>query len=127
MHELIITRILNRGVVTLTELESRATERGFSLSDLHAALDKVHRDKRIVRSTSKGEIVYKPAPKRSEVVNTHVTWVKENYPWPDADWQEPFPEIDLGAMFLRTKEERDAYMAEASGRPVYMTKKKYGR
>lgn len=110
-------------MVTLTELESRATERGLSLSDLYTALDKVHRDKRIVRKVLNGEVTYVPAPKRSEVVNSHIKWVKDNYPWPDADWQEPFPEIDLGAMFLRTKEERDEYKALASGKPIWQVKK----
>lgn len=123
MHELIITRILNRGVVTLSELEDRATQRGLSLSDLYVALDKVHRDKRIVRKVLRGEVTYVPAPKRSEVVNSHVTWFKENYPPMTLENDGSGIDLDLSWMFLKTKEERDEYKALASGKPIWQVKK----
>lgn len=61
LPQLIITRILRDGHVTITQLEHRAHERGVLLSDLYAALDVVHRDKRIARGVSKGEVYYRPA------------------------------------------------------------------
>jgi hypothetical protein len=127
LSSLIITRIIKDGEVTLSQLEHRATERGVLLSDLYAALERVHRDRRITRNVSKGEVVYSKAVPKSVTLMTHLIWVRENYPYPDKDWQEPFPEIDLGAMFLRTKEERDEYKAAVSGRPVYMVKSRYDK
>jgi hypothetical protein len=120
----IINTILRHERMTLAELESRAEKRGLSLSDLYTALERVHRDKRITRSVSKGEVVYTKYIPKSVTLMSHLSWVRENYPYPDKDWQEPFPEIDLGAMFLRTKEERDEYKAAVTGRPVWQVKKK---
>jgi hypothetical protein len=117
---LIIDTILRHERMTLTELESRATKRGLSLSELYSALEVVHRDKRIVRSVKQGEIVYTKYTHKPAASLSHLTWVRTNYPpmTPDNDGSG----IDIGDlswMFLKTKEERDAFKAEMSGRPVY--------
>ena len=63
ISEMIVTRILKDKLVTLTQLETKAVERNVSMQDLYFALDKVHNDKRIIKSArSSGEIIYKPAP-----------------------------------------------------------------
>ncbi len=106
MHELIITRIINRGEVTLMELESRATERGISLSELYDALERVHRDKRVERTVRKGDIVYKVAkPKKSPL--SHLTWKNENYPEMDETnnaGHPAFADLDFSWMFLPPEE-----------------------
>jgi len=117
LSKLIVTRILQDGEVTLTQLENRAIERGLLLDDLYTALEAVHRNKSIARTVRQGEVVYmKKAPPKSPT--DHLAWVRANYPWPD-NFEMPFPEIDMSFLFLKTKEERDAFRAEMSGRPVY--------
>lgn len=127
MHELIITRILNRGVVTLSELETRSKERGLSLSDLYAALDKVHRDKRIKRGVRQGEVYYEPAP-APKTPTDHLAWARHNYPRMTEETDGSGIDIDYSFLFLKTREERDAYLAEEKGMPVHMlNNKKYAK
>ena len=125
MHELIITRILNRGVVTLSELETRSKERGLSLSELYAALDKVSRDKRIKRGVRQGDVYYEPAP-AAKPPTYHLAWVRQWYiDNPYHCTEVPFPEIDYSHLFLKTKEERDLFISEMKGRPMMYNKKRY--
>ena len=126
ISEIITDTILRHERMTLTELESRATKRGLSLSDLYSALEVVHRDKRITRSVSKGEVVYSKRTPKPPPNTSHLTWYRTNYPSPDpwcldehGKMIDPFPEIDLSYMFLKTKDERDAFRAEMTGRPRY--------
>jgi hypothetical protein len=122
LSKLLFNRIIQDGEVTLTRLEHLANQRGVSLSDLYTALETIHRDKRIARKVLKGEVVYTPAPK-PKLPGSHLSWTDKHYPWPEK-FVMPFPEIDVSFIFLKTKEERDAFKAEMSGRPVY-TKSKY--
>jgi hypothetical protein len=109
--------ILKRTATTLTQLEGVVVSHGFTLDDLYTALEQVHRNKSIARTVRQGEVVYmKKAPPKSPT--DHLAWVRANYPWPD-NFEMPFPEIDMSFLFLKTKEERDAFKAEMSGRPVY--------
>lgn len=124
----IVKYIQGHEPITMDDIIDVATQKGFTQSDILTALDLVHKDKRITQTANASSVViYKTATAKEPPTLTHLSWVTQHYPWPDADWTEAFPEIDLGAMFLRTKEERDAYKAEASGRPLYMNKKNYGR
>jgi len=129
MHELIITRILNRGVVTLSELEDRASQRGLSLSDLYAALDRVSRDKRITRSVNRGEVVFKPAPV-PKAPTEHLKWVRDNYVrmTPETSADHPaFADLDYSFLFLKPDELLE-YKAEAKGMPVHVLQsKQYGK
>ena len=107
-----------------------ANSKGFTQAEVYSALEAVGRDRRISTKTRKDAIWYdiyiepeaKPTP-------THVEWCRDNYPWPGKngipEFVLPFPEIDLNHIFLKTKEERDAYKAAASGRPIHMLKKHY--
>lgn len=119
--------ILKRTGTTLGQLEGVVVSAGLSLDELYAALEVVHKDKRITRRVIKGEIVYTPTPE-PKAPTDYLKWVRENYAWPGTGgtppFVMPFPEIDMSFMFLRTKEERDAYKAEASGRPIWQVKKK---
>jgi hypothetical protein len=119
LSKLIVTRILKDGEVTLTQLENRAIERGLLLDDLYTALEAVHRNKSIARTVRQGEVVYmKKAPPKSPT--DHLAYIRNNYPpmTPDNDGSG-IDVGDLSWMFLKTKEERDAFKAEMSGRPVY--------
>jgi len=132
LSSLIINRIIRDGEVTLAQLETRAQERGVSLSELYDTLEHVHRDKRITQTSNvKGEVTYRPATAKAPKPMTHLSWVSDHYPWPGKDgvppFEMPFPEIDMSWMFLRSKEERDAYHAAAKGKPVYMVKSTYGK
>jgi len=135
LSSLLINRIIQDGSVTLSQLETRATERGVSLPDLYSALDKVGRDKRIARKVLRGEVVYcKHIPKTP---TDHLAWVRANYIRPhncqhnieytSCEHCAPFPEISYNHLFLKTKEERDNFKALKSGRPVYMQKNKYAK
>jgi hypothetical protein len=109
--------ILKRTATTLTQLEGVVVSHGFTLDDLYTALEAVHRNKSIARTVRQGEVVYmKKAPPKSPT--DHLAWIRANYPWPDS-FEMPFPEIDMSFLFLKNKEERDAFKAEMSGRPVY--------
>lgn len=123
LPQLIITRILRDGHVTITQLEHRAHKRGVLLSDLYAALDVVHRDKRIKRGVSKGEVYYEVAKAKPTAIS-HTQWLTRNYPWPD-NFEMPFPEIDMSYLFM-TPDEAKEYKAQAKGMPVYMMKQ-YGK
>jgi len=117
--------ILKRTATTLTQLEGVVVSHGFTLDDLYTALEAVHRNKSIARTVRQGEVVYmKKAPPK-----VYTPPVLPPYPHPPqcehglrstaCDHCRPFPEIDMSYLFLKTKEERDAFRAEMSGRPVY--------
>jgi hypothetical protein len=116
--------ILKRTATTLSQLEGIVVSHGFTLDELYTALEAVHRNKSIARTVRQGEVVYmkKALPKSP---TDHLEWIRANYPWPD-NFEMPFPEINMSFLFLKTKEERDAFRAEMSGRPVYV-KNRYGK
>ena len=124
LSERIIAYVQNHYPLSMSALECIVLSKGFTLDDFYTALEVVHKDKRIVQSTRRGEVWYSPAPEPTVVKTpTHVEWLTNNYPYPD-NFEMPFPEIGMSFLFLRTKEERDAFKAEMSGRPVYVNNKK---
>lgn len=124
LSKLIVTRILRDGHVTLTQLEHRATERGVLLSDLYAALDSVHRDKRIKRGVRGGEVYYEPAPAPRAPVD-YLKWVRDNYPPMTPENDGSGIDIDLSFLFMSPEEAKE-YKAAAKGMPTFMYNKKYG-
>jgi hypothetical protein len=124
LSERIIAYVQNHYPLSMSALECIVLSKGFTLDDFYTALEVVHKDKRIVQSTRRCEVWYSPAPEPTVVKTpTHVEWLTNNYPYPD-NFEMPFPEIGMSFLFLRTKEERDAFKAEMSGRPVYVNNKK---
>ena len=97
-----------------------ANSKGFTQSEVYNALEVVGRDRSITTKVRGSAIWYTmfiaPIAKPALVLPP--------YPWPE-NFVMPFPEIDMSYIFLKTKEERDAYKAEASGRPLHMLKKHY--
>jgi hypothetical protein len=122
LHERIIAYVQKHHPLRLSSLEGVVLSKGFTLTDLYTALEAVHRDSRITRKVQKGEIVYSPAVERTATVGSHIKWLENNYP--RYDYEMPFPEITYAGLFLKTKEERDAYKEAVTGRPRY-TKKKW--
>lgn len=122
--EAIIARILQDKSVTLTELEQLATRRAVLLSDLYAALDKVHRDKRIKRGVRQGEVYYEPAP-APKTPTDHLAWSRHNYPRMTEETDGSGIDIDYSFLFLKTKEERDLFISQMSGRPIQYNRKHY--
>ncbi len=132
LPERIIAYVQKHYPLSMSALEGIVLSKGFTLDDLYTALEKVHKDKRIVQSTRREEVWYSPATEPTVVKTpTHVEWARNNYPPYDpwcvdkhGEMIMPFPEIDMSYLFLKTKEERDAFRAEMSGRPVYVNNKK---
>lgn len=114
--QLIITRILRDKHVTLTQLENRATERGVVLSDLYAALQEVHKDKRIKRGVKGGEVYYEPNVARTPNPNPHLDWLRDHYPPMNETNDGSGLPGDYSYLFLRSQEERDEYRARINGR-----------
>lgn len=130
LKDRIIKYILGHAPVSMTDLVSAATSKGFTEQEVLQALTGIDKDKRItVTANASGEVMYKlsstkakPAPSTS-----HLEWLRAHYPWPSSDWVEPFPEIDIGHIFLRTLEERQAYQAQVKGMPLHMLRKHHAR
>lgn len=124
LSSLIVTRILRDGHVTLTQLEARAEERGLLLSDLYAALDTVHRDKRIKRGVKGGEVYYMPTPPKATAPD-HLAYVRNNYPPMTEENDGSGIEADFDYLFL-SPEAMKEYKAAAKGMPTHMVKSRYG-
>jgi hypothetical protein len=111
-------------MVTLSELEARASERGLLLSDLYAALAVVHRDKRIKRGVSKGEVVYSKALPKAEPPD-HQGWVRRNYPPMDETNDGSGIDANFDYLFL-SPEAMKEYKAAAKGMPTFVYNKTHG-
>ena len=120
------TYILKRNSTTLSELEGVVVSSGFTLDDLYQALESIHRNKRITRKVLGGEVTYLETPK-PKTPGDHLRWWREHYPPMDETNDGSGIDVgDLSWMFLKTKEERDAFIAEMKGKPAYMIKSRHG-
>lgn len=122
--EAIIARILQDKSVTLTELEQLASKRAVSLSDLYAALDKVHRDKRIKRGVKGGEVYYIPTPPKAAAPD-HQAFVRNNYPPMTPDNDGSGIDANFDYLFL-SPEAMKEYKAAAKNMPTFMYNKTHG-
>lgn len=108
-------------------LEGIVLSKGFTLEQFYSALEKVHRDKRIIQTQRKDEVWYEPYVAPIAKPQPHLDWVKANYHWPGKngvpEFAMPFPEWDLSWIFLKP-EELEKYKAELKGTD-YTPKKKY--
>lgn len=115
--------------VTLDQLVAKSTATGFSELDVLTALEQVHKDKRVqVRNLASG-VTYSPAVSKPRTTQTHLQWIKNNYPTPDSwnldskgNFIEPFPEIDMSWIVMSPDEIKE-FKAEMSGKPMYIKKK----
>lgn len=129
LHERIIAYIERHHPLTLSVLEGIVVSKGFTLDEFESALERVHRDKRIVQSTKGGDVVYSPYIAPPVKPNTFASWSAQHYPRPGQngipEFVMPFPEIDMSYIFM-TPEELDEYKAKLRGK-VYVKKKRYER
>ena len=125
LKDRITTYIQNHHPIPYSKLLRVAQSKGYTEMEVLTVLDAVHKNKQITTKTRKDEIWYDitiapPAPKPQ----THLTWLRNNYPPMNSTNDGSGIDVgDLSWMFLKTKEERDAFKAEMSGKPLYMKKK----
>jgi hypothetical protein len=112
----------SNGLVSLEKLVDKAKSAGFSEGEVLAVLSNLGKK---LKSTVRGDQVYYQIPPAVKTPTDHLAWVRANYPPMTPETDGSGIDIDLSWMFLKTKEDRDEFMALASGRPVYMIKNKY--
>ena len=116
----------SKGLVSLEKLVDKAKSAGFSEGEVLAVLSNLGKK---LKSTVRGDQVYYQVAPEPKTPIDHLMWVTANYPWPGVngvpEFVMPFPEIDYSHLYLKTKEERDAYLAEAKGMPIHLLKKKH--
>jgi len=111
------------GDVPYSQLENRAIEFEIDLDVLDAALQHLHRFKKVKQRMLGGEIVYSAVPReKPKDFTPGLTWLRENYPYPK-NFVMPFPEIDMSYIFMKPDEIK-AYRAQAKGIPLYLMNKK---
>ena len=127
LKQRIIAYIIKNAPVTMDTVISEATAKGYTEAEVLTALDVVHRDKRLTQTANTAGVVTYKLANAKKAPTDHLKWIKNNYPIMTPETDGSGIDIDMGHLFLKTKEERDAYLAEMKGRPVHMLKSKnYG-
>lgn len=111
----------SNGLVSLDKLLAVSTAKGFSENEVLQALERI--GKKLKSTVKVGQVYYQGKPE-TKTPTDHLVWVTKNYPWPE-EFVMPFPEIDMSQLFLKTKEERDLFKSEMSGRPFQYNKRRY--
>ena len=112
------------GDVTYTQIQDRASKNGIDLDTLDIALTKLHNHKKVDQRVKGGDIVYRSIVPKKKVFQSHLTWLRENYPAMDDSnkCEHPaFINCNFDYLFL-TPKDLEKYKAEVKGR-VYMPKK----
>ena len=127
LKQRIIAYIIKNAPVTLDTIIEQATSKGYPEFEVLNTLEQVHKDKRIKQTTRGDTIVYALATHKEPKPQTHLQWLRDHYPQMDSTNDGSGIDIgDLSWMFLKTKEERDAFRAEMSGKLVGYNKR-YGK
>lgn len=126
LQERIITYVTKvDALVSLEKLLTVTAAKGFSEGEVLAALSSIGNK---LKTTVRGDTVYYQVPPIKKPPIDHLTWVRHNYPRMTEETDGSGIDIDYSFLFLKTKEERDAYLAEAKGMPVHMlNNKKYAK
>lgn len=129
--ERIVAYVQKHYPTSMTVLEGIVLSKGFTQNDFYSALERVHKDKRIVQTQRGGEVYYSPhIPPPVVPPPTHLEWIKSNYPYPGRDgvpaFEMPFPEIDMSWIVMSPDEAKE-YKAAAKGVPTYMYNNKNGK
>lgn len=93
-------------------LDAKARNYGINGYTLDAALELLHKLPQVKKTVKKGSLYYslQAVPVKKPVTSfSHVTWVRDNYPWP-TDFVMPFPEMEVD--LFATRDER--YVAKKS-------------
>ena len=124
LQDRIVTYITaSNGLVSLDKLITVAAAVGFSEAEVLQALSGI--GKRL-KSTVRGDMVYYQIPPAPKTPIDHLAWVRNNYPRMTEETDGSGIDIDYSFMFLKTKEERDLFKSQMSGRPMMYNKKRYG-
>lgn len=107
--------------VTYDMLIDRYSSRVESRGILDNAIVLVHKSKLITVRELKGVLIYSAKIKKQYITPDHVTWCKNNYPYPK-DFVMPFPEWDVSYIFLNPDELKE-YKEAAKGGRVYKRKR----
>ena len=127
LKQRIISYIIKNAPVTIDTITAKATEQGYTELEVLTALEQVHKDKRIQQTTRGDTVVYTLYTHKEPKAPTHLTWLRDHYPPMNSTNDGSGIDVgDLSWMFLKTKEERDAFKAEMSGKPVGYNKQ-YGK
>ena len=132
LKQRIITYIIKNAPVTIDTIIEQATSKGYTELEVLNTLEQVHKDKRIKQTTRGNTVVYTLYTQQEPKPQTHLTWLRQNYPTPDpwnldseGNFIEPFPEIDMSWIVMSPDEIKE-FKAEMSGKPV-MYNKRYGK
>lgn len=126
LAETLIKAIDKAGELSIDRIDAGAVKRGISMTVLDRALEVLHRNKHIKRTTKKGTIYYsiKVAPKPKDP-GSHLTWLREHYPPMTEENNGSGIDVDFSYLFLKPDEMKE-YKAAAKGMPVHMIKD-YGK
>lgn len=100
-----IIALLGNGELSIDALDMRCRAKGINGYVLDEALALLHKLPQVRQSVKKGSLYYslQVAPVKKPVTAfSHVAWVRNNYPSPEV-FVMPFPEIDLGSLFVKPK------------------------
>jgi hypothetical protein len=114
----IVAYIAKNEGVTYEALKERARVKGIEQGVFDNAIARIHKNKKILVKNQEGVLTYGLRPVVVATPSPHLTWCRENYPWPGKDgipeFVMPFPEIDFSWIFLRP-EELQEYKAKIKG------------
>jgi hypothetical protein len=116
--------VLGRSTTTLTELEGVVVSAGFTLDELYAALNQVHKNKAIRRTVRQGEVVYLKALPPKEP-GSHLSWTRTHYPPMDSTNNGSGFDIDYSYLFL-SPDALLEYKAAARNIPKHMIQSSHG-
>ena len=118
MKPLILAAIRKNSPIAYSDLEARAVKRGVSLDELDTVLATVHKDKRVKTKVSGDDIIYSWEEPKFKDPTPHMTWLRENYPWPDP-FVMPFPHIDMSWIVMKPADMVEYKEQLNGGRPKY--------
>ena len=110
LADLICTRIIKSGGMTLDQIEERAEEKGIDLDQLYEAMEIVAKRPKIMVSGKKY--------KEKKIIKDKLFVKNWKYPFPGRDgvpsFVMPFPEIDMSFIFL-SPEDMKQYKIDLKG------------
>jgi len=125
LQERIITYVTKvDALVSLEKLIAVSSAVGFSEGEVLAALSSIGNK---LKATARGDTVYYQVPPIKKPPIDHLKWVRHNYPRMTEETDGSGIDIDYSFLFLKTKEERDLFISQMSGRPIQYNRKHYGK
>lgn len=115
LADAIFKRIYVDGPFTLDQLEERAKEKNIPINDFYAAMEIVQRHRKLQVSGK----TYKKRVNKKQEFQSHLAWVKNNYPRmiPGVDdASHPiFDDVDFSYLFMTPDEAKEYRLSLKSG------------